>query len=70
MNEHENNTRATRAAKVLRAYESNSQEPIGSRVVDLITDLLHFARFYVDEGAESVLRMAKQHFDEEVAGNE
>lgn len=70
MSERKNNIRADRATKALRAYEGNSQEPLGSRVVDLIADLLHLARFYVDEGAESVLRMAKQHFDEEVAGNE
>lgn len=70
MNERKNNIRAKRAAKAIEAYDDNPNELLETKIIDLIADLLHLARFYVDEGAESVLRMAKSHFDEEVAGNE
>lgn len=70
MDERENNIRADRAAKAIEAYDDNPNELLETKIIDLIADLLHLARFYVDEGAESVLRTAKQYFDEEAANND
>lgn len=70
MSERKNKLRVKRAAKVIEAYDNNPNELLEVKIIDCIADLLHLTQVYIDGGAERVLRIAKNHFDEEVVGND
>jgi hypothetical protein len=68
----DNETRADRATEALRQYVESKREVFensSSDIADLIADLLHLAG-RLDEGddpIDSTLRLARMHFDAEIA---
>lgn len=67
-----NDERAARAQAALRQYIEAKSEPFEdntSEIIDLITDLLHYAEQIAqdDDAADSALFLAKMHFEAEIA---
>jgi hypothetical protein len=67
-----NDERAARAQAALRQYIEAKAEPFEdntSEIIDLITDLLHYAEHIAldDDAADSALFLAKMHFEAELA---
>ena len=63
-------TRAQRASETLNHYNPEDKADPHTQMVDLLTDLMHFAKQHEDCDFNAALTTATMHFVEEVSGED